>query len=69
LNDSKGALGSRLDRHEHIGKGKIGREGFRWIVNAPRLRLVPMVLETPKGEQMDEDRLNLRVLRRLVRRG
>lgn len=47
LNDSKGDLGCRKDRHENIGKGKIGIEGFRNLVRDPRLRGVPMVLETP----------------------
>jgi deoxyribonuclease-4 len=68
LNDSKNGLGSRLDRHEHIGKGKIGREGFRWIVNDARLQRLPMVLETPKGKDLKEDADNLRVLRSFVRR-
>lgn len=68
LNDSKGDFGSRLDRHEHIGKGKIGREGFRWIVNDARLRRLPMVLETPKGEDLKEDAANLRLLRSLISR-
>ncbi len=67
LNDSKGALGSRLDRHEHIGKGKIGLAGFRFLLNDPRWRRLPMVLETPKGEKMEEDVINLRRLRKLVR--
>jgi len=68
LNDSKGNLGSRLDRHEHIGKGNIGREGFRWILNDARLHQLPRVLETPKGEELKEDAANLRLLRSLVRR-
>jgi deoxyribonuclease-4 len=68
LNDSKGALGSRLDRHEHIGKGKIGRAAFRWLVNDPRLKRVPMVLETPKGNDMAEDVRNLQLLRRFIRK-
>jgi deoxyribonuclease-4 len=66
LNDSKGALGSRVDRHEHIGKGKIGRAGFRNVLNDPRWADLPMVLETPKGPEMKEDVVNLRVLRRLL---
>lgn len=71
LNDSKKPFGSRVDRHEHLGKGCIGREGFRRIVNDPRFRNIPMVLETPKetdsrGRPMD--RVNLALLRRMVKR-
>lgn len=62
INDSKRETGSRVDRHEHIGRGKIGLEGFRLLVNDPRFRRHPMVLETPKGKDMKEDRENLRVL-------
>ena len=50
LNDSKRPLGSRVDRHEHIGKGCLGLEPFRRIVNDRRFRRLPMLLETPKGE-------------------
>jgi deoxyribonuclease-4 len=66
LNDSKTALGSRVDRHEHIGKGQIGLEAFRYIMTAPNLAKVPKVLETPKGKEMLEDVENLAVLRRLA---
>jgi deoxyribonuclease-4 len=66
LNDSKTPLGSRVDRHAHIGKGKVGRAGFRNIMNDPRWRDLPGLLETPKGEEMKEDVMNLSVLRRLV---
>ncbi len=66
MNDSKHPLGSRKDRHEHIGKGTIGLDGFRWIVNDPRFEQVPMVLETPKSRDMHEDVENLKVLRSLV---
>lgn len=66
LNDSKTPLGSRVDRHEHIGKGKIGRAGFKNIMNDSRWRDLPGLLETPKGEDMKEDKVNLRVLRNLV---
>lgn len=68
LNDSKTDLGSRVDRHEHIGKGKIGLEGFRHIVNDPRLRKCPGCLETPKSDDLHEDVENLATLRSLVRR-
>jgi deoxyribonuclease-4 len=62
LNDSKTGLGSRVDRHEHIGKGKIGLEGFRYIMSAPRFRNIPKVLETPKGKEMKEDVENMALL-------
>ncbi len=66
LNDSKGELGSRIDRHAHIGKGKMGLEAFRHLLNDPRFEDHPMVLETPKGRDLKEDRRNLRVLRSLL---
>ena len=66
LNDSKGGLGSRKDRHEHIGKGHIGLEGFRHVLNDPRLAGLPGLLETPKSDDLHEDRENLVVLRSLV---
>ncbi len=67
LNDSKHGLGSRKDRHEHIGRGEVGREAFRLILNDRRFRDLPMVLETPKGPDLAEDRRNLAALRRLLR--
>ncbi len=67
LNDSKTDLGSRVDRHEHIGKGKIGREAFRHIVNDPRFKNHPGCLETPKSKDMHEDVENLAVLRALIK--
>ncbi len=66
LNDCKSDLGARVDRHEHIGKGKIGKAGFRNILNDPRWRDLPGVLETPKSEDMHEDKTNLRTLRSLI---
>lgn len=72
LNDSKGDLGSRIDRHEHIAKGKIGPGCFAAIVNDRRLKAVPMILETPKGDTEKGtplDTLNLRRLRRMIRQG
>jgi deoxyribonuclease-4 len=66
LNDTKGELGNHKDRHEHIGKGHIGLDGFRNLLNDPRLAHLPGLLETPKGEDLAEDRENLRVLRSLV---
>ena len=65
LNDSKSEAGSRVDRHEHIGKGKIGLDGFRLVLNDPRFQDRPMVLETPKGKDLKEDKENMRVLRSL----
>ena len=65
LNDSKKELGSRVDRHEHIGKGYIGISGFRELLNDPRFTHHPMTLETPKGKDLAEDRENLAVLRSL----
>jgi len=68
LNDSRRELGSRVDRHAHIGQGQIGLEGFRLLINDPRLQHIPMILETPKGEDpVAADRRNLAILRRLVR--
>jgi deoxyribonuclease-4 len=67
LNDSKTDLGSHVDRHAHIGQGKIGREGFRHIVNDPRFRKLPGCLETPKSKDLHEDRKNLAVLRSLIK--
>jgi deoxyribonuclease-4 len=66
LNDSKAALGSRVDRHEHIGKGKIGLAPFREIMRSEQFSQIPKVLETPKGEDLAEDRVNLAVLRSLL---
>jgi deoxyribonuclease-4 len=66
LNDSKRELGSRVDRHEHIGKGLLGLEPFRFLLNDPRFRGIPMTLETDKGPDLAEDRENLEVLRSLV---
>jgi deoxyribonuclease IV len=76
LNDSKKPLGSRVDRHEHIGRGQLGLEPFRRILNDPRFQHLPMLLETPKTEgrpatrialdRFDED--NLETLRGLIQR-
>jgi len=66
VNDSKAEPGSRVDRHEHIGKGRIGLAAFRFIMNEPRFRNIPKVLETPKGKDLREDLANMRVLRRLA---
>src|SRR5437667_1568359 len=66
LNDSKTGRGSRVDRHEHIGKGKIGLDAFRFIMRDRRLNKIPKVLETPKGKDLREDVMNLQTLRALV---
>lgn len=66
FNDSKGALGSNLDRHTHIGDGAIGAEGFRHILNDLRWEGIAMLLETPKDDTLAEDIENLTRLCRLV---
>jgi deoxyribonuclease-4 len=66
LNDSKTAGGSRVDRHEHIGKGRIGLPAFSFIMRDRRFRKVPKVLETPKGKDLREDVINLKRLRQLI---
>jgi len=63
LNDSKTGLGSRRDRHEHIGRGHLGTGAFRLLLHDERFVHVPMVIETPKGIGMEEDRRNLALLR------
>ncbi len=63
-NDSKGALGSHIDRHEHIGQGKIGLDGFRRILTHPKLRQKAFILETPVDQDGDEKR-NLDTLKAL----
>lgn len=66
LNDSKKEFNSRVDRHEHIGKGFIGVEAFRLLLNDKRFWGLPMCLETPKGPDLKEDRENLTLLRSLI---
>jgi len=65
LNDCRGALGSHLDRHEHIGLGQIGEQGFRVVLGQPALQELPMILETPVDSRRD-DSGNLRVARALA---
>jgi deoxyribonuclease-4 len=76
LNDSKKPCGSRVDRHEHIGKGCLGIEPFRRLLNDRRFSRLPMLLETPKLETAESkrrsdvdpwDARNLRTLRKLIR--
>jgi deoxyribonuclease-4 len=66
LNDSKKELGSRVDRHEHIGQGLLGLEAFRLLLNDPRFFGLPMTLETEKGPDLAEDKENLALLRSLI---
>jgi len=65
LNDAQCDLGERRDRHEHIGRGRIGLDCFRQLLTNPRFASLPMIIETPKGPELDEDRMNLAVLRSL----
>lgn len=67
LNDSKKEFHSRVDRHEHIGKGFIGVAAFRMLMNDKRFWGLPMCLETPKGPDFKEDRENLALLRKLLK--
>jgi len=66
LNDSKRELGSRVDRHEHIGKGHIGTDAFGFLLNDERFAGIPKVLETPKPTEFDADIENLTILRSLI---
>ncbi|HEV8132553.1 MAG TPA: deoxyribonuclease IV [Acidobacteriota bacterium] len=66
VNDSRKALGSRVDRHAHIGEGEIGLEGFRLLLQDPDFSLVPKIIETPKDDLGTEDIRNLKTLRSLV---
>ena len=67
VNDAKGELGGHLDRHEHVGRGGIGLEGFRLVMNDSRLGSAPRILETPKEDgDLPMDLVNLEVLRSLA---
>lgn len=68
INDSKRECGSRVDRHEHIGKGNIGTAGFGLLLNNPKLKSIPFILETPKFNDDEADKINLKLLRRLIKR-
>jgi len=63
LNDTDKDCGSRVDRHTHIGQGKLGKEPFRFLVNDERFKSHPGILETPKGKDLQDDRMNLALLR------
>ncbi|MFZ5364702.1 MAG: deoxyribonuclease IV [Patescibacteria group bacterium] len=65
-NDSKVALGSRVDRHEHIGQGKIGIKGFRALMNHPKLRDIDFIIETPKANDLS-DKENMKILKSLIK--
>ena len=66
LNDCKKGCGCRVDRHEHIGEGAIGREGFRALLKDERFQAIPKILETPKGDNDEMDARNLALLRELA---
>jgi deoxyribonuclease-4 len=66
INDSRGELGSGLDRHDHIGQGTIGLPGFEFLLNHPQLSQLPGILETPQ-DNPDDDRKNLMALRSLIK--
>lgn len=68
MNDSKKPLGSKVDRHEHIGKGFIGLQGFTNIMNDKRIEHIPKILETPKGKEQLEDLVNLKILKSLIKK-
>ncbi len=67
LNDSKGDLGSIIDRHQHIGKGYLGLKPFRFILNDKRFQNIPMIIETPKDGDYKKDIENLTILRSLIK--
>ncbi len=66
FNDSRKGLGSRVDRHEHIGQGTLGIQPFGFILNDPRFAIIPKILETPKGDNDEMDAVNLALLRGLA---
>jgi deoxyribonuclease IV len=68
MNDSKKPLSSKVDRHEHIGKGFIGLQGFTNIMNDKKIEHIPKVLETPKGKEQLEDLVNLNTLKSLIKK-
>ena len=68
MNDSKKPLGSKVDRHEHIGKGFIGLQGFTNIMNDKRIEHIPKILETPKGKEQLEDLVNIKILKSLIKK-
>ena len=67
FNDSRKGLGSKVDRHEHIGKGEIGKEPFGFFMRDKRFEKIPKLLETPKGADGNMDKVNLAILRKLAK--
>lgn len=67
LNDCKSAFGSRVDRHDHIGKGNIGLDAFSFIMNDKRFKKIPKILETPKSKDLHEDIENLGILKKMMK--
>ena len=67
LNDARATCGAGVDRHDHIGRGLIGREGFRLLLHHPRLSQLPFIMETPKKSEED-DRENMKVVKKLLRK-
>ena len=67
LNDSKKGLGSKVDRHEHIGQGMLGESAFKFIMADMRFKTIPKILETPKGDDGQMDKVNLSLLRKFAR--
>lgn len=68
VNDSKKGLASKVDRHEHIGKGEIGLLGFKLLMNDERFDHIPKILETPKEEDMLDDVENMKILKKLIKK-
>ena len=68
FNDAKKGLGSRIDRHEHIGKGEIGKKAFGFFMRDKRFSKIPKLLETPKGDDGEMDKVNLGILRKLAKK-
>ena len=66
LNDSKKPLGSRVDRHQHIGEGEIGLDAFALLLNDERFKRIPKLIETPKTIETESDQKNLTTLRSLI---
>jgi len=67
INDTKKKLGERIDRHEDIGKGRIGKEGFKLLLNDERFKYIPKILETPKSKNQIKDLENISVLLSLIK--
>ena len=66
FNDAKKGLGTRIDRHEHIGEGVIGKKPFGFFMRDKRFEKIPKILETPKGDDGEMDKINLAILRKLA---